>query len=238
LVLRSLKSDAELYLGEPVVEAVITVPAYFNDKQRKATRRAGELAGFKVERLVNEPTAAALAYGIHDLANESRFLVFDLGGGTFDVSILEIFEGVIEVRSSTGDNQLGGEDFNQVLIEDFQSVLRAAIGDRQKIADPLLFRLGGDAIDRPLRRREPPGREIGGRGAGGGHQRSGLGSVAQALKRHHQRLYRRNRRQWPMGNAWQVVVKAERRIRQSRFLCCYDHGTSRFVDCGEPRYGP
>jgi molecular chaperone HscC len=138
LVLRSLKSDAELYLGEPVVEAVITVPAYFNDKQRKATRRAGELAGFKVERLVNEPTAAALAYGIHDLANESRFLVFDLGGGTFDVSILEIFEGVIEVRSSTGDNQLGGEDFNQVLIEDFQSVLRAAIGDRQKINDPLL----------------------------------------------------------------------------------------------------
>jgi molecular chaperone HscC len=125
LVLRSLKSDAEIFLGEPVTEAVITVPAYFNDKQRKATRRAGELAGFKVERLVNEPTAAALAYGIHELANESRFLVFDLGGGTFDVSILEIFEGVIEVRSSTGDNQLGGEDFNQVLIGDFQSVLRS-----------------------------------------------------------------------------------------------------------------
>jgi molecular chaperone HscC len=124
LVLRSLKIDAEIFLGEPVTEAVITVPAYFNDKQRKATRRAGELAGFKVERLVNEPTAAALAYGIHELANESRFLVFDLGGGTFDVSILEIFEGVIEVRSSTGDNQLGGEDFNQVLIADFQSVLR------------------------------------------------------------------------------------------------------------------
>jgi molecular chaperone HscC len=123
LVLRSLKSDAEIFLGEPVTEAVITVPAYFNDKQRKATRRAGELAGFKVERLVNEPTAAALAYGIHELANESRFLVFDLGGGTFDVSILEIFEGVIEVRSSTGDNQLGGEDFNQVLIDDFKSVL-------------------------------------------------------------------------------------------------------------------
>ena len=125
LVLRSLKADAEIFLGEPVTEAVITVPAYFNDKQRKATRRAGELAGFKVERLVNEPTAAALAYGIHELANESRFLVFDLGGGTFDVSILEIFEGVIEVRSSTGDNQLGGEDFNQVLIGDFQSVLRS-----------------------------------------------------------------------------------------------------------------
>ena len=116
LVLRRLKEDAEAALGEPVSEAVITVPAYFNDKQRKATRRAGELAGFKVERLINEPTAAALAYGIHQLDDESRYLVFDLGGGTFDVSIVEIFEGVIEVRSSTGDNMLGGEDFNEVLV--------------------------------------------------------------------------------------------------------------------------
>jgi molecular chaperone HscC len=115
LVLKSLKEDAEAHLGEAVTEAVITVPAYFNDKQRKATRRAGELAGFKVERLINEPTAAALAYGIHQLASETRFLVFDLGGGTFDVSVLEIFEGVIEVRASTGDNRLGGEDFNAVL---------------------------------------------------------------------------------------------------------------------------
>jgi molecular chaperone HscC len=135
MVLRSLKSDAEVFLGEPVSEAVITVPAYFNDKQRKATRRAGQLAGFEVERLVNEPTAAALAYGIHELANESRFLVFDLGGGTFDVSILEIFEGVIEVRSSTGDNQLGGEDFNQVLIDDFKSSLHGSIGGGRKITD-------------------------------------------------------------------------------------------------------
>ncbi|OYU14760.1 MAG: molecular chaperone HscC [Alphaproteobacteria bacterium PA4] len=116
LVLRSLKEDAEAFLGEPVTEAVITVPAYFNDRQRKATRRAGELAGLTVERLVNEPTAAALAYGIHNLADQSQFLVFDLGGGTFDVSVLEIFEGIIEVRASTGDNRLGGEDFNQVLI--------------------------------------------------------------------------------------------------------------------------
>ncbi len=116
LVLRSLKADAEAYLGEAVTEAVITVPAYFNDKQRKATRRAGELAGLKVERLLNEPTAAALAYGIHDADKESMFLVFDLGGGTFDVSILELFEGVIEVRASTGDNRLGGEDFNELLI--------------------------------------------------------------------------------------------------------------------------
>lgn len=116
LVLRSLKEDAEAFLGDAVTEAVITVPAYFNDKQRKATRRAGELAGLKVERLINEPTAAALAYGIHQLQEETRFLVFDLGGGTFDVSVLEIFEGIIEVRASTGDNRLGGEDFNELLI--------------------------------------------------------------------------------------------------------------------------
>jgi len=117
LMLRSLKADAEAFLGETVEEAVITVPAYFNDKQRKATRRAGQLAGFRVERLINEPTAAALAYGLHQREKQTRFLVFDLGGGTFDVSILEIFEGVIEVRASAGDNRLGGEDFNEVLIE-------------------------------------------------------------------------------------------------------------------------
>ncbi len=117
LVLKSLKADAEAFLGEPVEQAVITVPAYFNDKQRKATRRAGELAGLKVERLVNEPTAAALAYGIHELGTEAPFLVFDLGGGTFDVSLVEIFDGIIEVRASAGDNRLGGEDFNQVLID-------------------------------------------------------------------------------------------------------------------------
>ncbi|MGC6331783.1 Hsp70 family protein, partial [Rhizorhabdus sp. FW153] len=116
LVLRSLREDAETYFGESVSEAVITVPAYFNDKQRKATRRAGELAGLKVERLVNEPTAAALAYGIHHLDADSRFLVFDLGGGTFDVSVLEIFEGIVEVRASTGDTRLGGEDFNELMI--------------------------------------------------------------------------------------------------------------------------
>ena len=126
LVLARLKTDAEAYLGEPVREAVITVPAYFNDKQRKATRRAGELAGLKVERLLNEPTAAALAYGIHELADETRFLVFDLGGGTFDVSVLEIFEGVIEVRSSTGDNRLGGEDFNKVLVDRMRAAHREA----------------------------------------------------------------------------------------------------------------
>jgi molecular chaperone HscC len=119
LVLRSLKDDAERVLGEPVTQAVITVPAYFNDRQRKATKRAGQLAGLTVERLLNEPTAAALAYGIHQRQAHSRFLVFDLGGGTFDVSVLELFEGIIEVKSSTGDNRLGGEDFNDVLIDLF-----------------------------------------------------------------------------------------------------------------------
>lgn len=119
LVLRSLKADAERFLGEPVTQAVITVPAYFNDRQRKATKRAGQLAGLTVERLLNEPTAAALAYGIHQRGVQSRFLVFDLGGGTFDVSVLELFEGIIEVKSSTGDNRLGGEDFNGVLIDLF-----------------------------------------------------------------------------------------------------------------------
>ena len=130
LVLRSLKADAEVFLQQPVVEAVITVPAYFNDHQRKATRRAGELAGLKVERLLNEPTAAALAHGLHQCARDTQFLVFDLGGGTFDVSIVETFEGIIEVRSSAGDNHLGGEDFNQVLVEDFYAANGSALGPR------------------------------------------------------------------------------------------------------------
>lgn len=97
-VLKSLKEDAEKYLGEEVTEAVISVPAYFNDAQRKATKRAGELAGLKVERLISEPTAAAVAYGLHQESDEVQFLVFDLGGGTFDISILELFEGVMEVK--------------------------------------------------------------------------------------------------------------------------------------------
>lgn len=119
LVLKSLKDDAQAVLGQAVTEAVITVPAYFSEAQRKATRVAGELAGLRVERLLNEPTAAALAYGIHELGDESRFLVFDLGGGTFDVSILELFDGVMEVRATAGDNFLGGEDFTRVLLDLF-----------------------------------------------------------------------------------------------------------------------
>jgi molecular chaperone HscC len=119
LVLRSLKRDAEEFTGAKITEAVISVPAYFNDAQRKATKIAGELAGLKVERLINEPTAAALAYGLHNAKPDSQFLVFDLGGGTFDVTILELFEGVMEVRASAGDNFLGGEDFVDILIDRF-----------------------------------------------------------------------------------------------------------------------
>lgn len=115
MVLKALKADAENYLGTPVTEAVITVPAYFNEVQRRATKHAAELAGLQVERLLNEPTAAGLAYGLQERPDHSTFLVFDLGGGTFDVSVLEFFDGVVEVRSSAGDTRLGGEDFVAVI---------------------------------------------------------------------------------------------------------------------------
>lgn len=118
-VVKSLKADAEVYLGQEVTEAVISVPAYFNDAQRKATKRAAEFAGLKVERLISEPTAAAIAYGLHQQESDTKFLVFDLGGGTFDVSILEFFEGVMEVKSIAGDNYLGGEDFTELLVSHF-----------------------------------------------------------------------------------------------------------------------
>lgn len=120
LVLKSLKADAEAYLGETVTEAVISVPAYFNDAQRKATKTAGTLAGLEVKRLINEPTAAAIAYGLHqNEQDDNTFLIFDIGGGTFDVSILEMFDGVMQVNASAGDNFLGGEDFVDALMEHF-----------------------------------------------------------------------------------------------------------------------
>ncbi len=118
-VLRALKEDAETFLGEPVTEAVISVPAYFNDERRRATRRAGELAGLKVERIISEPTAAAIAYGLYQSQGHMRFLVFDLGGGTFDVSVLERIDQILEVRAVAGDNFLGGEDFTAVLEDMF-----------------------------------------------------------------------------------------------------------------------
>lgn len=116
-VLRSLKEDAEVYLNETIEEAVISVPAYFNDNQRKATKRAGELAGLKVSRIISEPTAAAIAYGVGDYNKMERCMVLDLGGGTFDVSILEYYKSIMEVHAIAGDNFLGGEDFTLALME-------------------------------------------------------------------------------------------------------------------------
>ena len=116
MILQKLKRDAEDYLGEKVTEAVITVPAYFNDSQRQATKDAGKIAGLEVKRIINEPTAAALAYGL-DKEHDQTILVFDLGGGTFDVSILEIGEGVFEVKSTNGDTHLGGDDFDKAVVD-------------------------------------------------------------------------------------------------------------------------
>ncbi|GGK95151.1 molecular chaperone DnaK [Mangrovihabitans endophyticus] len=127
-VLMKIKRDSEAYLGEPVTDAVITVPAYFNDAQRQATKEAGEIAGFNVLRIVNEPTAAALAYGLDKGSKEQTVLVFDLGGGTFDVSLLELGEGVIEVKSTSGDNHLGGDDWDQRVIDHLVKTFRGANG--------------------------------------------------------------------------------------------------------------
>lgn len=129
IVIKSLKEDAEHYLGVTISEAVISVPAYFSDAQRKATKRAGELAGLRVDRLITEPTAAAIAYGLHQRNADTKFLVFDLGGGTFDVSILELFENVMEVRAVAGDNYLGGEDFTEILISLFLKHFSLSIKD-------------------------------------------------------------------------------------------------------------
>jgi len=129
LILRSLKADAERTIGQTVTEAVVTVPAYFNEAQRRATKTAAALAGLKVERLLNEPTAAALAYGVHEAApGEARTMVLDLGGGTFDVSILDMFDGVMEVRASAGDNFLGGEDFTALIMDAFIDNVGKAAG--------------------------------------------------------------------------------------------------------------
>jgi len=127
-VLMKLKRDAEAYLGETITDAVITVPAYFNDAQRQATKEAGEIAGFNVLRIVNEPTAAALAYGLDKGSKEQTVLVFDLGGGTFDVSLLEIGEGVIEVKATSGDNHLGGDDWDERVIDHLVKTFRGQHG--------------------------------------------------------------------------------------------------------------
>src|SRR5881409_3686191 len=117
MILQKLKADAESYLGEPVSDAVVTVPAYFNNAQREATKDAGKIAGLNVLRIINEPTAAALAYGLDKEASDQTILVFDLGGGTFDVSILELGEGVFEVKATAGDNHLGGDNFDKAVVD-------------------------------------------------------------------------------------------------------------------------
>ena len=128
IILQNLKATAESYLGEEVTKAVITVPAYFNDAERQATKDAGKIAGLEVERIINEPTAAALAYGLDKTDEDQTVLVYDLGGGTFDVSILELGDGVFEVKSTAGDNRLGGDDFDQVIIDYLVSEFRKENG--------------------------------------------------------------------------------------------------------------
>ena len=117
MILSYMKDYAESYLGEKVEKAVITVPAYFNDAQRQATKNAGKIAGLNVERIINEPTAAALAYGLDKQEKNQTILVYDLGGGTFDVSILELGDGVFEVKSTAGNNHLGGDDFDNKIMD-------------------------------------------------------------------------------------------------------------------------
>lgn len=140
LVLKSLVESAEAYIGEKVTEAVISVPAYFDENRRKATKRAGEMAGLTVERIISEPTAAAVAYGLYEKKENTRFLVFDLGGGTFDVSILELFENILEVRAVAGDNYLGGEDFTTVIIRKFLDKYDLSMDELTGKEQDLLYR--------------------------------------------------------------------------------------------------
>lgn len=140
-ILRYLKQCAETYLGETVEEAVITVPAYFTNEQRVATKEAGELAGFKVERIINEPTAAALAYGLEHMEDQKHVLVYDFGGGTLDVTVLEMFEGVLDVKASSGNNRLGGKDFDEVLIDKLISEFKKANGIELDIDRKAMARL-------------------------------------------------------------------------------------------------
>ncbi len=166
LVLRALKADAEHATGEKVDEVIISVPAYFNDQQRKATRLAGELAGLKVLRLVNEPTAAALFHGIHERDADATFLIIDLGGGTFDVSILERFSGVMEVRATGGDSFLGGDDFTEAMV---QLLARKALIDDKTLAEPArqgALRFAAETAKRALVAR--PGCEVDLQGLGFG----------------------------------------------------------------------
>ncbi len=148
VILKKLKADAEATLGHPVERAVITVPAYFNDGQRAATKKAGELAGFTVERILSEPTAAALAYGLDRLGEKARVAVYDLGGGTFDVSVLELNAGVFEVLSTNGDTKLGGDDLDAALAEEWQIAIPAAEQIKRALAGEIEITIGGQTYRR------------------------------------------------------------------------------------------
>ena len=150
MVLQKLKQQAEDYLGTAVTDAVITVPAYFNDSQRQATKDAGKVAGLNVQRIINEPTAAALAYGL-DKKNEEKIAVFDLGGGTFDISVLEIGDGVFEVKSSNGDGHLGGDDFDQKVINWIASEFNKSDGIDLK-SDPMALQRLKEAAESAKKR--------------------------------------------------------------------------------------
>ena len=153
MVLRKLKEDAEKYLGEKVTSAVITVPAYFNDSQRQSTKNAGAIAGLDVLRIINEPTAAALAYGI-DKKKDETVMVFDLGGGTFDVSILEVGDGVFEVKATSGDTHLGGDDFDHTLVNYIADQFQKEEGvDLRK--DPQALQRLSEAAERPRSNSRP-----------------------------------------------------------------------------------
>ncbi len=144
-ILKALKADAENYLNEPIDEAIVSTPAYFNDSQRRETKEAAKLAGLHVDRIINEPTAAAVAYGLNKRSDESSFLVFDLGGGTFDVSILEMFDGIMEVHAIAGDNFLGGDDFDKVLMDRFASSIGIDINIEKTITSKELKALKKEA---------------------------------------------------------------------------------------------
>ena len=153
MILQKLRTDAEAKLGETVDSAVITVPAYFNDDQRQATKDAGKIAGLDVKRIINEPTAASLAYGLDKETTDQTILVFDLGGGTFDVSVLEIGDGVFEVKSTAGDNHLGGDNWDKAIVEWLVAEFKRDQGvdlaqDKNSLAAPL--RGGGEGQDRAL----------------------------------------------------------------------------------------
>ena len=150
-MLKKLKGDAERYFGETVTKAVITVPAYFNDAQRNATKKAGELAGLTVERIINEPTAAALAYGLDKLKEHAKLAVYDLGGGTFDLSILELNQGVFHVLATHGNTRLGGDDLDKRVIDLLVGKIKAANGPEATQDLPMLSRIRAAAEQTKIR---------------------------------------------------------------------------------------